>query len=146
MSFTLRILVNTNAWPEIETVFSEVEIQSYRTESHAVKLKNDRIQRGFCGETEYSFRNLTEPQRSALSLLAAFAFFSGIGYKTSLLFRVNVYFHQHSVNVSPGTNRSPILGVSVLNVLLSASSKNISIDSCQGCSAKSKTPQCTGST
>ncbi|GHV37304.1 hypothetical protein FACS1894187_13690 [Synergistales bacterium] len=78
-----RILVNPDAWPEIETVFSEVEIQSYRTESHAVKLKNDRIQRGFCGKTEYSFRNLTEPQRSALSALATFAFFSGIGYKTS---------------------------------------------------------------
>jgi CRISPR-associated endoribonuclease Cas6 len=78
-----RLFVDTNAWAELEAVLPQVEIHNYRIESHAVKLKNDRILRGFCGETEYSFPNLPDDARTTLSALAAFAFFVGVGYKTA---------------------------------------------------------------
>jgi len=78
-----RLHVKPDAWPGLEAVLPEIEIQNYRIESHAVRLRTDRIIRGFCGETEYSFRSLPEPEQRALSTLAAYAFFSGVGYKTS---------------------------------------------------------------
>ncbi|GHV28347.1 hypothetical protein FACS1894167_05100 [Synergistales bacterium] len=78
-----RALIAPDAWPELETVFPQIEIKNYRAESHAVKLKSDRILRGFCGETEYSLQNLTDSEHIALSALAMFAFFVGVGYKTS---------------------------------------------------------------
>ena len=78
-----RLHVDADAWPGLEAALPQIEVQSYRIESHAVRLRTDRIMRGFCGETEYSFRGLSEPEQCALSTLAAFAFFSGVGYKTS---------------------------------------------------------------
>ena len=78
-----RLHVEPDAWPELEAALPQIEIQNYRVESHAAKLRADRILRGFCGETEYSLRGLPEAEQRALSALAAFAFFSGVGYKTS---------------------------------------------------------------
>jgi CRISPR-associated endoribonuclease Cas6 len=78
-----RALVDADAWPGLEHAFAQVAIQNYRLESHSVKLRSDRVQRGFCGETEYSFHSLADAERDALSVLSAFAFFSGVGYKTS---------------------------------------------------------------
>jgi CRISPR-associated endoribonuclease Cas6 len=78
-----RLLVESEAWLNLEAILPQIEIHNYRVESHAVQLKSDRTLRGFCGETEYSFRNVTESEQRALSTLAFFAFFSGVGYKTS---------------------------------------------------------------
>ena len=84
-----RAFVEPDAWPGAENALSRLEIQNYRIQSHAVKLradterKTDRILRGFTGETEYSFRGLANAEREAMSALSAFAFFSGVGYKTS---------------------------------------------------------------
>jgi CRISPR-associated endoribonuclease Cas6 len=84
-----RALVEPEAWPGAEDVLSRIEIQSYRIQSHAVKLKadaerkTDRILRGFTGETEYSLRGASDAESEAISALSAFAFFSGVGYKTS---------------------------------------------------------------
>jgi CRISPR-associated endoribonuclease Cas6 len=78
-----RLHVEPDAWLGLETALPQIEIQNYRLESHAVQLRSDRIIRGFCGETEYSFRGFSESEQQALSALAAFSFFSGVGYKTS---------------------------------------------------------------
>ena len=84
-----RAFVEPGAWPGAEDVTKRIEIQSYRIQSHALNLKadaerkTDRILRGFTGETEYSFRGLTDAECKAMSALSAFAFFSGAGYKTS---------------------------------------------------------------
>ncbi|MDR1874004.1 MAG: CRISPR system precrRNA processing endoribonuclease RAMP protein Cas6 [Synergistaceae bacterium] len=78
-----RLFLDADAWPGLEESLPQVEIHDYRIESHAVQLKNDRILRGFCGEVEYSFSSLPDAERAALSALAAFALFVGVGYKTS---------------------------------------------------------------
>jgi CRISPR-associated endoribonuclease Cas6 len=84
-----RALLEPGAWSGVENALPRIEIQSYRIQSHAVKLKadagrkSDRILRGFTGETEYSFRALTGTECEALSALSFFAFFAGVGYKTS---------------------------------------------------------------
>ncbi|MDR1510144.1 MAG: CRISPR system precrRNA processing endoribonuclease RAMP protein Cas6 [Synergistaceae bacterium] len=84
-----RALVEPQAWPGVEDVLARIEIQNYRIRSHAVNLKadaerkTDRILRGFTGETEYSLRGATGAEHEVMSTLSAFAFFSGVGYKTS---------------------------------------------------------------
>ncbi|MDR0653277.1 MAG: CRISPR system precrRNA processing endoribonuclease RAMP protein Cas6 [Synergistaceae bacterium] len=84
-----RAFVEPGAWQGAEDAITRIEIQSYRIQSHAVKLKadaerkTDRILRGFTGETEYSLRGITDAGHEAMSALSAFAFFSGVGYKTS---------------------------------------------------------------
>lgn len=78
-----RRFVLPNAWEGLETVLPHVEIRSYNLQSHAVKLRNDRVLRGFCGQTVYSLHNIVEEGRMALSALAGFAFFTGVGYKTA---------------------------------------------------------------
>jgi CRISPR-associated endoribonuclease Cas6 len=78
-----RLLVDSYASPELEGIFPLIEIHSYRIASHAAKLKNDRILRGFCGEMAYSFQNLPDAESETLSMLATFGFFTGVGYKTT---------------------------------------------------------------
>lgn len=78
-----RLFADPDAWPGLEDTLPRIEIQSYRLETHAVRSKKDQILRGFCGEAEYSFRSLTDGEREAMSTLVAFAFFAGVGYKTS---------------------------------------------------------------
>jgi CRISPR-associated endoribonuclease Cas6 len=68
---------------EPENLISRMEITRYNLRSHAAKLRNDRIFRGFCGEVEYSANRLTEDERAFISALASMAYFTGVGYKTT---------------------------------------------------------------
>jgi CRISPR/Cas system endoribonuclease Cas6 (RAMP superfamily) len=75
--------VDPDFYPELEAIFPHIEIHSYKIASHASKLRSDRILRGFCGETTYSLQNLSNAASEALSILATFGFFTGVGYKTT---------------------------------------------------------------
>jgi hypothetical protein len=68
---------------DTDTLAGRFELTRYNIRSHASKLRNDRIIRGFRGEAEYLAQNLSEPERQLASSLAALAFFTGIGYKTT---------------------------------------------------------------
>ncbi|MDR2137305.1 MAG: CRISPR system precrRNA processing endoribonuclease RAMP protein Cas6 [Synergistaceae bacterium] len=78
-----RLLVDPDFCPALEAIFPQVEIHSYHLASHASKLRSNRILRGFCGETAYSFQNLSDTESAILSMLATFGFFTGVGYKTT---------------------------------------------------------------
>jgi CRISPR-associated endoribonuclease Cas6 len=73
------------ASPDIDsdTLAARFELTRYNIRSHAAKLRKDRIIRGFCGDTEYSARKLSQSERKLASSLASLAFFTGIGYKTT---------------------------------------------------------------
>jgi CRISPR-associated endoribonuclease Cas6 len=68
---------------DMDSLASRVEITRYNIRSHASKLRNDRIIRGFCGEVAYSTQKLSPQERHLASALESLAFFTGIGYKTT---------------------------------------------------------------
>ena len=78
-----RLLLDPEGWPGFEEALPRITLQNYCAESRAVKLRQDRIVRGFCGEAEFTLPGSDGPERSALSALAGLAFFTGVGYKTT---------------------------------------------------------------
>ena len=66
-----------------ELLLPHIELLRYDIKSRAARLRGDRTIRGFCGEAEFSLGNLKPHERSFISSLAAIAFFSGVGYKTT---------------------------------------------------------------
>lgn len=78
-----RLLFDPDSWPGFEEALPRITLQNYRAESRAVKLRQDRIIRGFCGEAEFALPGADGPERTALSALAGLAFFTGVGYKTT---------------------------------------------------------------
>ena len=78
-----RLLLDPDGWPGFEETLPRITLQNYRAESRAVKLRQDRIIRGFCGEAEFALPGADGPERTALSALAGLAFFTGVGYKTT---------------------------------------------------------------
>lgn len=78
-----RLFLDPSGWPGFEEVLPRIEVWSYRAESRAVRLRQDRIVRGFCGEAEFTLPGSSVPERTALSALAGLAFFTGVGYKTT---------------------------------------------------------------
>ena len=55
--------------------------------------------------------------------------------------RLSISYHHFFVLLTPGMIFSPIIGVKTSISVFFISSRSISIDSCQGCNAKSKTAQ-----
>ena len=78
-----RLLLEPDGWPGFEEALPRITLQSYRAESRAVRLRQDRIVRGFCGEAEFSLPGGSEYSNSALAALTGLAFFTGVGYKTA---------------------------------------------------------------
>jgi CRISPR-associated endoribonuclease Cas6 len=78
-----RLLVHPDFYPELETIFPQIRVHSYNIANHAAQLRNNRILSGFCGETAYSFENLSDAESDALLVLAILGFFAGVGYKTT---------------------------------------------------------------
>lgn len=78
-----RLFIAPQAWPNLENTWDNIEIQRYRMESRAARLRADRILRGFCGEIEYVFPTLSPEDQTGLCALAGLAFFTGVGYKTT---------------------------------------------------------------
>lgn len=66
-----------------ELLLPYIELLRYDIKSRAARLREDRTIRGFCGEVEFSFTHFQPRERLFLSSLAAIAFFSGVGYKTT---------------------------------------------------------------
>lgn len=78
-----------NRWESAfgERFFDEVPrdilVGQFSLHSCAVLLKNRSVIRGCMGWIHYDWRNAEKEARQALSCLASFAFFCGVGYKTS---------------------------------------------------------------
>ncbi|WP_298780149.1 CRISPR system precrRNA processing endoribonuclease RAMP protein Cas6 [uncultured Fretibacterium sp.] len=79
----MALFLDPAGWPGFEEVLPRIEVWSYRAESRAVRLRQDRIVRGFCGEAEFTLPGSGVPERTALSALVGLAFFTGVGYKTT---------------------------------------------------------------
>lgn len=84
------LLDRWNAWspvalnPEVRRFAQEcVAVSSYRLRTRAVPGKEGAVQRGAVGRCDYTALNKDRYWCSTLSLLAAFAFYSGAGYQTT---------------------------------------------------------------
>lgn len=77
-----RFFFGTEEWTGFEESLPHIELRNYRVESRAVRLKQDRILRGFCGEAEFALPGKID-SKATLSALAGLAFFTGVGYKTA---------------------------------------------------------------
>ncbi len=78
-----RNLLDPAAWCGLENEIAKVELEYFQIESRAVRLKANRIFRGFCGEVSFSLKNLSPESAAAIGALSGFSFFTGLGYKTS---------------------------------------------------------------
>lgn len=84
------LLDRWNAWapvalsPETRRFAQEcVAISNYRLRTRAIPGKEDVVQRGAVGRCDYAALNRDRYWCSMLSTLAAYAFYSGVGYQTT---------------------------------------------------------------
>lgn len=78
-----RSFVSDSDWSGVEEFFPGVRMEKFAFESRSVRLKNKSVFRGSVGYCDYFFDHLPPEGREALSALALFSFFAGIGYKTA---------------------------------------------------------------
>jgi hypothetical protein len=69
--------------PNAVSIPGRIEIGRFAIQSHASKLTDNRVFRGFCGDVEYNLRNLSLEEQTFVLSLATMAFFTGVGYKTT---------------------------------------------------------------
>lgn len=60
-----------------------INILEFSLKSRYVRLKDNTPLRGCTGSVRYSWKKLPRNQRAALTALAIFAFYTGVGYKTT---------------------------------------------------------------
>jgi CRISPR-associated endoribonuclease Cas6 len=68
---------------DLEDLYPRVGIGSYELKTQAVRLEQGGVWRGFVGSLRYDLRGLEEWERRVLGLLGRFAFYVGVGYKTT---------------------------------------------------------------
>ena len=78
-----RTFVDAEAWPGLEEELEGVAVASYVLETQAVRGKEGSVLRGCVGQARYDFSGLAPESARACGVLARFAFFSGVGYKTT---------------------------------------------------------------
>jgi CRISPR-associated endoribonuclease Cas6 len=66
----------------VEDVASEVRVSDYRLQTQTLQWKG-HVQKGFAGRCAYDLRNLAPDGRRLLTALADFAFYAGVGGKTT---------------------------------------------------------------
>lgn len=71
-----------DAWPGLEEAFSSIRVERFALESRAVPLKQGSVYRGCRGYADYDF-SLCGDAKEPLGILASFALFAGVGYKTA---------------------------------------------------------------
>lgn len=73
--------------PDLETAYIEelaagARVSEYRLQTQTLKWKN-RVQKGFSGRCVYDLQRLAPEEQRLLALLADFAFYAGVGGKTT---------------------------------------------------------------
>jgi CRISPR-associated endoribonuclease Cas6 len=69
--------------PNATSIPERIELGRFTIQSHASRLAENRVLRGFCGDVEYDLRNLSSAEQAFALSLATMAFFTGVGYKTT---------------------------------------------------------------
>jgi CRISPR-associated endoribonuclease Cas6 len=77
-----RRWIAPDAWPGLEETFSSIRVERFALESRAVPLKQGSVYRGCRGYADYDF-SLCGDAKTPLGILASFALFAGVGYKTA---------------------------------------------------------------
>ena len=66
----------------VEDTAAEARVSDYRLQTQTLKWKG-RVQKGFIGRCTYDLRNLAADEQCLLAALADFAFYAGVGGKTT---------------------------------------------------------------
>lgn len=76
-------LVSPGEWEGMEKAFPSIRMEKFDIRSSPVVLKKNSVFRGCLGYCEYTFHHLDGEIRRAVSALAGFSFYAGVGYKTT---------------------------------------------------------------